>query len=383
MTARWVASLHREHDRLVVPHARARLVRAALRRPEPRLPAHRPARRRHAGGRGGRREDAAPGLPRRAARVPRRRRQVTLSVRLAERSAAPSWPAPAARHSASSASATGLLGGHRAGQRAAGHRGAPADRADGRAAAADPVRGHRPEARGAIAEVLAATLLTGTARRDRVAIDTDLALVGGELGAGSTRSGSSIGGNALASGLDTLLDVLADALTGAAYRDEEVGGERARLVERIAVARSQPSVIAREALQRHRYGDHPFTREMPEAADVATVTVDEVRAMHRDSVLPRGSVLVFVGDVDAGRRRSRRSAPRWPAGRPSAARWSCRSCRTWSAATCCSCRGRGRCSRSCGCPRRHPAHRPALPGAAAGEPGVRRVLLVAAGGEHP
>lgn len=152
----------------------------------------------------------------------------------------------------------------------------------------------------AIAEVLAATLLTGTTRRDRVAMDTDLALVGGELGAGVDPERLSLGGNALASGFDTLLDVLADALTGAAYRDDEVAGERTRLVERIAVARSQPSVIAREALQRHRYGDHPFTRETPQAADVETVTADEVRAMHQNSVLPRGSVLVFVGDVDPG-----------------------------------------------------------------------------------
>jgi zinc protease len=152
----------------------------------------------------------------------------------------------------------------------------------------------------AIAEVLAATILTGTQRRDRVAMDTDLALVGGELGAGVDPERLSVGGNALASGFDTLLDVLADALTGAAYRDEEVEGERARLVERIAVARSQPSVIAREALQRRRYGNHPYTRETPEAADVETVTVDEVRAMHQNSVLPKGSVLVFVGDVDPG-----------------------------------------------------------------------------------
>lgn len=150
----------------------------------------------------------------------------------------------------------------------------------------------------AIAEVLAATVLTGTARRDRVAMDTDLALVGGELGAGVDPERLSMGGNALASGFDTLLDVLADALTGAAYRDEEVAGERARLVERIAVARSQPSVIAREALQRHRYGDHPFVRETPEAADVEQVTADEVRALHRAQVLPRGSVLVLVGDVE-------------------------------------------------------------------------------------
>jgi predicted Zn-dependent peptidase len=147
------------------------------------------------------------------------------------------------------------------------------------------------------AEVLASTLLSGTARRDRVAIDTDLALVGGELDASVDPERLSIGGNALASGLDTLLDVLTDALTGASYADDEVQREKARLVERIAMAKSQPTVIARQALQKHRYGDHPATREMPEAEDVAQVSADDVRALHQASVLPRGSVLVLVGDV--------------------------------------------------------------------------------------
>ncbi|MEV4318555.1 pitrilysin family protein [Actinocrispum sp. NPDC049592] len=148
------------------------------------------------------------------------------------------------------------------------------------------------------AEVLASTLLSGTSRRDRIAVDTDLALVGGELDASVDPERLSIAGSALATGLDTLLDVLADALTGATYADDEVRREQERLAERIAMARSQPSVIARQALQKHRYGDHPAVREMPEAEDVARVTPEEVRALHQASMLPRGSVLVLVGDID-------------------------------------------------------------------------------------
>jgi zinc protease len=148
------------------------------------------------------------------------------------------------------------------------------------------------------AEVLAATILTGTGRRDRVGVDTDLALVGADLSAAVDPERLGVSGNSLASGFETLLDVLADALTSAVYRDDEVLRERGRLVERITVARSQPGTIAREALQKHRYGDHPFTREMPEASDVAIVTPEEVRALHRTAVLPRGSVLVVVGDVE-------------------------------------------------------------------------------------
>ena len=150
----------------------------------------------------------------------------------------------------------------------------------------------------ATAEVLAETLLTGTARRDRVAIDTELALIGGELGTVVDPERLAISGSSLAEGLPTLLDVLADILTSASYADTEVRREAERIGERLAVARTQPRVIAREALQRRRYGDHPYTREMPQAEDVAVVEAAGVRELHAGAVLPRGATMVIVGDVD-------------------------------------------------------------------------------------
>ncbi len=150
----------------------------------------------------------------------------------------------------------------------------------------------------ATAEVLAETLLTGTRRRDRVRIDTDLALIGGELGTVVDPEHLDIGGGALADKLPQLLDVLAEVLTEASYVDNEVRREAARISERIAVARTQPRVIARESLQRRRYGDHPYTREVPKAEDVAAVVPEAVRELHAASVVPGGSTLVIVGDVD-------------------------------------------------------------------------------------
>ncbi|WP_020667969.1 M16 family metallopeptidase [Amycolatopsis nigrescens] len=150
----------------------------------------------------------------------------------------------------------------------------------------------------ATAEVLAETLLSGTSRRDRIEIDTELALIGGDLGTVVDPERLAVHGSSLSSGLPTLLDVLADSLTSASYLDTEVAREAERLVERLAVARTQPRTIAREALQRHRYGDHPVTHEVPQADDVAEVTPEHVRQLHAASLLPRGSVLVVVGDVD-------------------------------------------------------------------------------------
>ncbi|MGI8815357.1 MAG: M16 family metallopeptidase [Pseudonocardia sp.] len=155
--------------------------------------------------------------------------------------------------------------------------------------------------RAARAELLAATLLSGTAGRDRVRIDDELAAIGGDLGAGVDPERLMISGSALAVGLPTLLEVLADVLTSAAYPDEECARERERLMERIAVARAQPRTVAREALQRRRYGDHPTTRELPESPDVAAVAPPDLRELHAAAVLPSGSTLVLVGDIDPER----------------------------------------------------------------------------------
>ena len=147
-------------------------------------------------------------------------------------------------------------------------------------------------------EVLAETILTGTAGRDRVGIDDELAAVGAELGVGVDPEWLQAGGSALASGLPRVLEVLGDVLTGATHPDAEVDRERDRLAERIAVARAQPSLVAREALQRKRFGDHPIVSEMPTVEAVGRVTTERVRALHADTVVPDGARLVLVGDID-------------------------------------------------------------------------------------
>jgi predicted Zn-dependent peptidase len=150
----------------------------------------------------------------------------------------------------------------------------------------------------AVAELLTETLFAGTAERDRVGIDDELAAVGADLGASVDPERLLVHGSGLADGLPAILDVLADVLTGAVHADREVARERERLVERIAVARAQPRTVAREALQRVRYGDHPITREMPTGEAVATVTAEQVRAVQAAGLLPRGSLLTLVGDID-------------------------------------------------------------------------------------
>ncbi len=151
------------------------------------------------------------------------------------------------------------------------------------------------------AELLAATILLGTANRDRRQVDADLAAVGGHLDASVDPQRLLVSGSVLASGLPILLDVLADTLTAAAYRPSDITGERARLVEHLMISAAQPASMAHRMLQERRFGEHPAAWDIPEAELVAKVGVAAVRGLHARAVVPAGSTLTLVGDLSPSR----------------------------------------------------------------------------------
>jgi predicted Zn-dependent peptidase len=157
-----------------------------------------------------------------------------------------------------------------------------------------------PFARAALAPsaVLTQTLFSGTAERSTVDIAAALQSVGGALSASADPDRLLISGNALVTGLDRLLEIMAEVLTGATYPAGEVETERSRLADRIRVARTQPSHLARVALLKRIYGDHPYGVQTPGPEEVLAVGSDALKSMHSERVQPTGATLVLVGDID-------------------------------------------------------------------------------------
>lgn len=149
------------------------------------------------------------------------------------------------------------------------------------------------------AALLSQTLLSGTADMSNVDIAAALQSVGGALSASVDSDRLLVSGNGLASGLERILSVLADVVTGATYPENEVTTERARLVDRIQVALSQPSHLARVALLRRMYGDHPYAIQTPAIDDVAALGPAELAALHSARLHPAGANLIIVGDIDS------------------------------------------------------------------------------------
>ena len=150
------------------------------------------------------------------------------------------------------------------------------------------------------AQLLGDTLLQGTDRRSAAQVAADLQALGATLSASTDSDRLGMGGSVLTTGLPGLLELVGEVLTGAAYPDDEVEGERDRLVQELAIYRSQAGVVAREALLRRMYGDHPYGRELPTGEAVAAVEAPALRDLHAARVAPEGSVLVLVGDLPDG-----------------------------------------------------------------------------------
>ncbi len=163
-----------------------------------------------------------------------------------------------------------------------------------------------PEGRGsrahtAQAQLLGDTLLSGTEQRSAARLAADVQALGGQLSASTDSDRLGFGGSVLVSGLPGLLAILGEVLTAASYPKREVGGERDRLVQELAIHRSSAAVIAREALLARRYGEHPYGRELPSAKEVQQVKPSHLRDLHRRRIAPAGSILTIVGDLPPAR----------------------------------------------------------------------------------
>ena len=185
-------------------------------------------------------------------------------------------------------------------------------------------------------------------RRDaNVDIAAELQKVGGGLSAGVDPDRLLISGNGLVSGLDRILEILAEVLVGATYPGDEVATERERLADRIQVALSQPSHLARVALLKRIYGGHPYAVQTPEPERGEGGRSPDLRALHAERLHPNGAVLVLVGDLEpeAALDTAERALGGWDGG---GVRVELPPSRRCGRGRCCWSTGRARCSRRCG-----------------------------------
>ena len=155
--------------------------------------------------------------------------------------------------------------------------------------------------RSGVAErLLAKTITSGTSKRPSIDIAMELQRLGASLDAGASPDALSLGGSVLAQNLGAYLALMTEILTDAAFPPGEIAIERERAVQDIEMSRSQPQVLAQEAVRKRLFGAHPYALVLPDPAAVAKTGRAAIARAYADRVRPRDANLVVVGEVRPG-----------------------------------------------------------------------------------
>ena len=154
-----------------------------------------------------------------------------------------------------------------------------------------------PDAPG-LANLTASLLTRGTAARTGPELDRAIEFVGGALEAEAGRDGTAVTLAVLRKDLDLGLDLLAEALLGPAFPEDELKRKVVEIEGALRRAEESPEVLAGRALARALYPGHPYAHPVAGTIEsVAKLTREQVVRFYRGHYRPDAAAIAVVGDV--------------------------------------------------------------------------------------
>lgn len=131
--------------------------------------------------------------------------------------------------------------------------------------------------RTGLADFVTELMKEGAGGRSAAEIARQAAEMGGSLDVGATADQTSVALDVLSERAADAVALAADVLRRPALPESEVERLKANFLRQVAVARSQPQAIAREAYAKLVWGDHPYGRALPSEEDIAAYSATEAR----------------------------------------------------------------------------------------------------------
>ncbi len=157
-----------------------------------------------------------------------------------------------------------------------------------------------PAGREGLARLTAELLTQGAGKRTAKQLADDIEFVGGSLSAGAGAEQFVVSCEVLKKDLPLGLELFRDVIVSPTFGAEDFGRKKDEALGQIASDKSEPSVIAENAMARWFWGDSPLAHPaIGWEQSLKTVTRDDVVGFHRGFLTPERAVLVVVGDVQA------------------------------------------------------------------------------------
>jgi len=158
-----------------------------------------------------------------------------------------------------------------------------------------------PANRPGISDLLSKTVDQGTRTRTAKQIAQELQAAGGDLSASSKKDFIEVSTAVLASKMDAGIAVLSDILQNASFPDTEVALAKRNLADTLRQSESEASFLARRAMAKVLFGDHPYHVMTPTQESVAAASSADLRQIFVQRFRPEQVLLVAVGDFDEAR----------------------------------------------------------------------------------
>lgn len=157
-----------------------------------------------------------------------------------------------------------------------------------------------PPRRFGLAELSARLLRRGAGGQSAEELNEAVDYVGASLSAWAGEDSFGAGLTTPRAHFDAMLDVLGRIMRSPDFPESEVALARRRTLAQLSNALDDPDDVADRALVGAVFGSHPYGHEtIGTRAHVEAITRDDVAGHHRERVVPKGSQLFVVGDLDA------------------------------------------------------------------------------------
>ena len=157
-----------------------------------------------------------------------------------------------------------------------------------------------PAEKAGLSDFMVSSLMRGTKTRGFQEIYESIESIGATLNIGSGKHNIAYFGKSLAEDLDQLLQLLSDVLRNPVFPQDQFDRLRAEKLTSLAIRDQNTGARAHLAFNKLTYPGHPYSQPgdgFPET--VQEISVEDLRAVHRQRIGPKGMVVAVVGGVSA------------------------------------------------------------------------------------
>ncbi len=152
--------------------------------------------------------------------------------------------------------------------------------------------------RTGVANLLAETMMEGTARRTAEELEEAIDLLGASLSVSAGNTGFSISGSVMARNYGETMALVEEILLEPRFDSTRFELARQRVLNLIQRLDANPSAVASQAFNRLLYGDHILAESSyGTPGGVAALTMDDLRAYHASALVPGTAAFLVAGAV--------------------------------------------------------------------------------------